>query len=55
MSKQPKKPLGRALERTDADLERLAQITGDDMDAAEAEAIEPMAELLRAPTDEGDA
>jgi hypothetical protein len=56
MSKKPdrKKPLGKALPRTDEDLDRLAQVSDDDIEAALAEATPEMRALLEATPVEDD-
>jgi hypothetical protein len=57
MSREPrKKPLGKALPRTDEDLERLtsADAMADEMEAARAEATEGMRAVLDAERREED-
>lgn len=52
-TKQQKRvKLGRALPRDEAALDRLAEITDADIDAALAEATEPMRALVEATPDE---
>jgi hypothetical protein len=54
MANEPKrKPLGRALPDTDADLDRRAEVTTDDETAAFAEATPETRALVEAATDEG--
>ena len=48
------KPMGRALPRTDADLDRLSEVTDADLDRALAEATPDMQELVTSEDDEGD-
>lgn len=48
MSKQSKKPLGKALVRSEADLDRLSQVTPDDFEATAAAATPEMEALLTA-------
>jgi hypothetical protein len=49
-----RKPMGRALPRTEDLLDRLSEITERDMDEASAEATPEMRELLEAEEDTGE-
>jgi broad specificity phosphatase PhoE len=52
--KNKTKPLGKALDRSDDDLDRLSEIDFGDLEATAAEATPEMRELLEAETDEED-
>jgi hypothetical protein len=54
METQKKKPLGRALPRTEDLLDRLSEITERDLDEASAEATDDMRQLVESEDDEGD-
>jgi hypothetical protein len=47
-------PLGRALPRTDEDLDRLSQITADDLEATLATMPDTVRAFLEAEPDDGD-
>jgi hypothetical protein len=53
VTEKPKKPLGKALVRTEEDLDRLAEITPGDMEATLAE-VEPATRALLEATPEED-
>jgi hypothetical protein len=53
-SKRDRKPLGRALPRTEDLLDRLSEITERDFDEASAEATDDMRQLVESEDDEGE-